>query len=82
MASNNLIKVYMNKWRNYVHEPTGFVFNRVTLDVYGVQGHDGNVIPLTHEDIRICKEMNLGYKLPANSDIVTRENVQGNTCSG
>ena len=58
--------VRMNKWRNYEHEGTGFVIDRNTQMVYGIQKSDGTVTQLTAEDLEACHALGFGYQAPAN----------------
>lgn len=59
-------KVNINKWRNYEHAETSLVFNRETEQVIGKQATDGSVTPLTADDIQVCKNFGIKYKLPPN----------------
>lgn len=59
-------KVNINKWKNYEHEGTGFVFDRKSEEVIGKQNPDGSITPLTLEDIQVCRGMGVSYKLPPN----------------
>ena len=60
------VHVKMNKWRNYEHESTGLLFDRKSTEVYGRQNADGTIKSLTQEDIEICKNLGLSYRLPEN----------------
>ncbi len=57
--------IKINKHKNYEHETTGFLFDNVLSEVYGKQGKDGSVTPLTVEDIEDCKRLGFKYRLPA-----------------
>jgi len=61
------IKVERNKHGNYecVDEMLcGLLVDPVTLEVFGTQDESGRVNELTRENIAICKEANLIYKIP------------------
>ena len=58
--------VKKNKFNNYEHEGTGFLFNRETQKVYGKQKNDGTVAPLTAEDVEACRSMGFEFDLPPN----------------
>lgn len=54
-----------NKFDNYCHTPSGLVFRSAQEKVvYGRQDSDGDIHPLTEEDIEICKK----YKFPIAKD--------------
>jgi len=53
--------VKKNKFNNYEHEKTGFLFNGETRKVYGKQRNDGSVAPLTAEDAEVC--YNIGFEV-------------------
>jgi hypothetical protein len=59
-------KVSINKWRNYEVGGTGLVMDRPSEQVVGRQNSDGSVATLTVDDIEICKNYGLNYKLPPN----------------
>jgi hypothetical protein len=61
------IAIRRNKYGNFEHMQTGLVFNTDKL-VYGRQV-EGEVIPLTVEDIESCKKYKFAYKLPENLNI-------------
>lgn len=61
------IKVERNKHGNYecVDEMLcGLLVDPVTLEVFGTQDESGRVNELTRENIALCKEANLIYKIP------------------
>jgi hypothetical protein len=72
VAVNNLkdtapgFRVSINKWRNYEVGGTGLVMDRPSEQVVGRQNSDGSVATLTVDDIEICKNYGLSYKLPPN----------------
>lgn len=61
------IAIRRNKYGNFEHMQTGLVFNTDKL-VYGRQV-EGEVIPLTVEDIESCKKYKFAYKLPENLNV-------------
>lgn len=61
-----VLELRKNKFGNYEHFETGFVFNKVSKKVIGKQSPDGSVIPLTTLHIDECKRLNLDYALPEN----------------
>lgn len=62
------ICIKRNKYDNYEHEETGFVFNNKTKKVFGRQLPDGSVVELRPEDIDICNKYKLSYYIPDNLD--------------
>ena len=54
-------RVRQNRWRNYEHESTGFVFDRQTRAIFGRQQPDGTVSPLTEEERKVCDDMGFNY---------------------
>jgi hypothetical protein len=58
------IIVSRNKFGNYEHIPTGFVFNQNTKTVIGKQIDDGSVISLTKIDIESCNQHKFKYNIP------------------
>ena len=58
--------VRQNKFRNYEHEGTGFLFDRATRKVYGRQKNDGSIAQLTIEDIEKCHNLGFDYQIPVN----------------
>ena len=65
-SSINSIIIKKNKWDNYEHTPTRFVFNPNNKTVIGKQENDGNVIQLNKDDITICNQYKFKYNLPTN----------------
>ena len=55
-----------NSHGNYQHEETGFVFDKKSKEVVGKQHADGNVMPLTDEDIEVCHKFKFAYVVPVN----------------
>ena len=60
------IQINRNKFGNFEHVETSFVFNNSTQKVYGKQLPDGKVAQLTEEDINICHKYKFTYELPIN----------------
>ena len=51
-----------NKFENFEHKETGFIFDSKTDEVIGKQHPDGTIIPLSVNDIELCKENNWSYR--------------------
>lgn len=60
------VALHRNAFGNYEHEETRFVFNEKIQKVIGKQNPDGTVLPLTVEDINICKKFKFDYQIPLN----------------
>ena len=60
------ISIKRNKFNNYEHEETSFVFNNKEKKVYGKQKSDGSVEPLSKEDINLCNKYKFEYYIPDN----------------
>jgi len=54
-----------NDQGNYEHPETHLVFDRVLKEVYGKQS-DKEILPLTAEDIEMCKKLNFKCRIPTN----------------
>lgn len=61
-----MFTVKKNKFGNYAHEGTGFLFNRETQKVFGRQKPDGSIAPLVAEDIEACRSLGFSFDLPPN----------------
>ena len=64
MSQSNGIPSYIlkrNKYGNYEHPDTSFVFDKNTKEVYGRQT-ESCVEPLTGEDIKLCETMKFRYR--------------------
>tara|TARA_B100000131_G_scaffold304738_1_gene330053 strand:- start:1395 stop:2000 length:606 start_codon:yes stop_codon:yes gene_type:complete len=59
------IIISKNKYGNYEHTTTGFVFNYSTKTVIGKQMDDGSVIQLTRSDIELCNKHKFKYNIPS-----------------
>ena len=62
------IQIRRNKFDNFEHEETSFLFNNKTQKVYGKQNKDGSVSDLTYEDINLCNKYKFSYYIPENLD--------------
>ena len=60
------IALHRNKFGNFEHTDTNFVFNEKTEKVYGRQNADGTVSPLTVDDINLCNKFKFSYDIPLN----------------
>jgi hypothetical protein len=59
-----IFSVKLNKFRNYEEAETGLLFDRKDSCVYGRNDAKGDIIPLTTEDIEMCKTRGFAYRLP------------------
>jgi hypothetical protein len=64
IAKNEPFALKRNKFGNFEHIETGFVFNEVTVSVFGKQNADGTIAPLTVEDINICNKYKFAFNIP------------------
>lgn len=69
-----MFTVKKNKFGNYAHEGTGFLFNRETHKVFGRQKPDGSIAPLVAEDIEACRSLGFSFDLPPN--LTSKEDKQ------
>jgi hypothetical protein len=60
----SLHNIRRNKYDNYEHAETGFVFDDVSKIVIGKQSDTGEIIALTPADIESCIQYKFGYMLP------------------
>jgi len=67
----NKLSVVRNKFGNYEHQETQFVYNTQDKMFIGKQNEDGSVSSLTSDDISVCKLYNLKFKIPDN--IISKE---------
>jgi hypothetical protein len=58
-----LFHIMKNKFENFEHKETGFIFDPKTDEVIGKQHSDGTIIPLSVNDIELCKENNWSFKV-------------------
>jgi hypothetical protein len=68
-VSLNSIIIKKNKFGNYIHSPTKFVFNKNTKSVIGKEDDDGNIIQLNTNDINICNRYKFKYVVPDDLNI-------------
>jgi len=68
------VEVRRNKHGNWEHYGSGIVLDKQTRKAYGRQLDDGNVSPLSEEDIEVCKCVGFKYILPDN--IKSREDKE------
>ena len=61
------IAIKRNKFQNFEHEETSFVFDK-DKKVYGKQNPDGYIDPLLKEDINLCNKYKFLYIIPNNLD--------------
>jgi hypothetical protein len=77
--SLNSIMIKKNKFGNFVHTSTSFVFNKETKSVIGKEDEDGNIIQLDRNDINICNKYKFKYTIPddlnANKDNNENEEI-------
>lgn len=62
------IAIKRNKFNNYEHEETSFVFDNKEKKVYGKQNPDGSISQLSKEDINVCNKYKFAYVIPDNLD--------------
>jgi len=62
-SRRTLFHIMKNKFENYEHKETGFIFDPKTDEVIGKQHPDGSIIPLSVNDIELCKENNWSFKV-------------------
>jgi hypothetical protein len=60
------IALYRNKFGNFEHTDTHFVFNEKTEKVNGKQNADGTISDLTLDDIETCNKWKFTYDIPLN----------------
>lgn len=69
------IAIKRNKFNNYEHEETSFVFDNKEKKVYGKQNSDGSISQLTKEDINLCNKYKFSYVIPDNLDSKSNKEV-------
>ena len=60
------IALHRNKFGNFEHMETNFVFNEKTEKVYGKQNSDGSISQLSSDDINICNKYKFSFDIPSN----------------
>jgi len=68
------IAIKRNKFNNFEHEETSFIFDNKEKKVYGKQNADGSVSPLTKDDINLCNKYKFSYVIPDNLDTKNNKN--------
>ena len=68
VAKVPIIAIKRNKFNNYEHEETSFVFDNKDKKVYGKQNEDGSISQLTKDDINLCNKYKFTYVIPDNLD--------------
>jgi hypothetical protein len=58
------INVMRNQWGNYEHSDTHIILDKETHMAVGKQSSDGKILPLSADDIEMCKVLNFKYKIP------------------
>ena len=66
------VVIMMNDYGNYVHNPTGLVFDKSSECVVGKQEENGDITDLTEDDLELCKQ----YKFKYNQPIFIEENEE------
>ena len=71
------IQIKRNKYNNFEHSDTGFVFDSLTKQVYGKQDGE-NVVNLTKDDIELCHKYHFQYRIPENlgTTKITKEDTE------
>lgn len=69
------IAIKRNKFNNYEHEETSFVFDNKEKKVYGKQNSDGSILQLTKDDINLCNKYKFAYVIPDNLDSKSNKEV-------
>jgi len=64
VAASPVIVIRRNKYGNYEHPDSCFIFNQTTKKVIGKQEDDGSVSPITKSDIDTCNKYNFDYEIP------------------
>lgn len=59
-----VIIIRRNQHGRYVHDPTHFVFDKLSRKVIGKEGTHGEVHDLKRNDIQICRQYKFHYSLP------------------
>jgi hypothetical protein len=72
--SNSMIR--KNRFDNFEHPETTFVFDSKTKKVIGKQNANGQIDQLTDEDIESCKKFKFQYEIPDNLDSQKSFNVR------
>ena len=62
-----------NKFGNFEHDETGFIFSKFDKTVIGKQLEDGTIAELTREDIENCNKYKFKYTLPSSLNKVEKD---------
>jgi len=73
-SSIQAVKIKKNSFGNFEHSETGFIFNKESQEVIGKQNQDGQVIPLTDNDIELCNKFKFKYVVPETINSVNNLN--------
>jgi hypothetical protein len=66
IAKVPVIEIRRNKFGNFEHSDTSFIFNQETNKVCGKQNPDGSISSLTIDEINICHKYKFNYDIPSN----------------
>lgn len=74
-TQSQTIKIRKNKFGNYEHDDTKFVFDKDTQKVIGLQNDDGSIQPLTPSNIDLCNKYKFSYEISqlCDQNITTNE---------
>ncbi len=67
------ISIYRNKFNNFEHKETLFIFDKPSQKVIGKQNENGKIDSLTKDDINLCNKYKFSYIIPENLD--TKNNL-------
>jgi len=67
------ITIQKNNYGNYVHEQTELVFDSLSKCVIGRQKKNGEIEPLTRDDISLCRQYKFRYFIPENINSMNEE---------
>lgn len=63
-AHRPVIIIRRNQRGRYVHDPTHFVFDKLSRKVIGREGKHGDVQDLKRSDIQVCRQYKFHYSIP------------------
>lgn len=67
-AQKPTISIKRNKFNNFEHIETNFIFDSATEKVIGKQHTNGNILLLNGDDIELCNQYKFQYVIPHNLD--------------
>ena len=70
IAKVPVIEIRRNKFGNFEHSDTSFIFNQETNKVCGKQNPDGSISSLTIDEINICHKYKFSYDIPLNLNTI------------